>query len=96
MNFNSIKATCTGKDDFADGHCSLTTCPVRFPVFYLLHGLSDNHTAWLRWSNIDAYVRGLPLIVVMPNGERGFYTDALRPSQKPPLKPIWCGTSSAS
>ncbi len=50
--------------------------PGPFPVFYLLHGLSDNHTSWLRWSNIDAYVRGLPLIVVMPNGERGFYTDS--------------------
>jgi len=51
--------------------------PGPFPVFYLLHGLSDDHTAWTRWSNIDAYVRGLPLIVVMPNGERGFYTDSL-------------------
>ncbi len=51
--------------------------PGPFPVFYLLHGLSDDHTSWLRWSNIDAYVRGLPLIVVMPNGERGFYTDSV-------------------
>lgn len=48
-----------------------------FPVFYLLHGLSDDHTAWTRLSNIEAYVRDLPLIVVMPNGERGFYTDAM-------------------
>ena len=51
--------------------------PGPFPVFYLLHGLSDDHTAWMRWSNIEAYVRGLPLIVVMPNGERGFYTDSV-------------------
>ena len=48
-----------------------------FPVFYLLHGLSDDHTAWTRLSNIEAYVRDLPLIVVMPNGERGFYTDSV-------------------
>ncbi len=47
-----------------------------FPVFYLLHGLSDDHTAWTRRSSIERYVAGLPLIVVMPNGERGFYTDA--------------------
>lgn len=47
-----------------------------FPVFYLLHGLSDDHTAWMRRSSIERYVAGLPLIVVMPNGERGFYTDA--------------------
>ena len=47
-----------------------------FPVFYLLHGLSDDHTAWTRRSSIERYVSGLPLIVIMPNGERGFYTDA--------------------
>ncbi len=50
--------------------------PGPFPVFYLLHGLSDDHTAWTRRSSIERYVAGLPLIVVMPNGERGFYTDA--------------------
>jgi len=50
--------------------------PGPFPVLYLLHGLSDDHTAWTRRSNIERYVQELPLIVVMPNGERGFYTDA--------------------
>jgi len=50
--------------------------PGPLPVLYLLHGLSDDHTAWTRRSNIERYVEGLPLIVVMPNGERGFYTDA--------------------
>ena len=47
-----------------------------FPVFYLLHGLSDDHTAWTRLSSIERYVAGLPLIVIMPDGERGFYTDS--------------------
>jgi putative tributyrin esterase len=47
-----------------------------FPVFYLLHGLSDDHTGWTRRTSIERYVAGLPLIVVMPNGERGFYTNA--------------------
>lgn len=46
-----------------------------FPAFYLLHGLSDDHTVWCRNTRIECYVRDLPLIVVMPNGERGFYTD---------------------
>ena len=50
--------------------------PGPFPVFYLLHGLSDDHTAWTRRTSIERYVGGLPLIVVMPNGERGFYTDS--------------------
>ena len=50
--------------------------PGPFPVLYLLHGLSDDHTAWSRRTSLERYVQDLPLIVVMPNGERGFYTDA--------------------
>jgi putative tributyrin esterase len=45
-----------------------------FPTFYLLHGLSDDHSMWLRRSRIEWYVRDLPLIVVMPDGYRSFYT----------------------
>jgi S-formylglutathione hydrolase FrmB len=46
-----------------------------YPVFYLLHGLSDDYTMWLRRTRIEWYVRQLPLIVVMPDGFRGFYTN---------------------
>jgi len=46
-----------------------------FPVFYLLHGLSDDFTVWQRRTRIEWYVRDLPLIVVMPDGYRGFYTN---------------------
>lgn len=47
-----------------------------YPVYYLLHGLSDNHTIWQRRTSIGRYVQMLPLIVVMPDGGRGFYCDA--------------------
>ena len=50
--------------------------PGPFPVWYLLHGLSDNHTAWTRRTSLERYVGDLPLIVVMPDGGRGFYTDS--------------------
>ena len=50
--------------------------PGPFPVWYLLHGLSDNHTAWTRHTNLERYLGNLPLIVVMPDGGRGFYTDS--------------------
>lgn len=50
--------------------------PGPFPVLYLLHGLSDDYTAWMRNTSIARYVLGLPLIVVMPDGGRGFYCDA--------------------
>ncbi|HEX2998944.1 MAG TPA: alpha/beta hydrolase family protein [Armatimonadota bacterium] len=46
-----------------------------YPVLYLLHGLSDDHRAWSSWTGLDRYVRKLPLIVVMPDGERSFYTN---------------------
>jgi len=48
-----------------------------FPVFYLLHGLSDDHTIWTRRTSLERYLEGLPLIVVMPDGGRGFYCDAV-------------------
>ncbi len=47
-----------------------------FPVFYLLHGLSDDYSAWTRQTHIEQYARDYPMIVVMPDGGRGFYTDA--------------------
>ncbi|MFI5358245.1 MAG: alpha/beta hydrolase [Opitutales bacterium] len=46
-----------------------------FPVFYLLHGLSDDASVWMRHTRIEYYARELPLVVVMPDGYRGFYTD---------------------
>ena len=46
-----------------------------YATLYLLHGLSDDSTIWLRRSRIEAYVREWPLMVVMPDGYRGFYTD---------------------
>ena len=44
---------------------------------FLLHGLSDDHTAWSRYTSIERYVDGVPLIVVMPDGGRSFYVDAV-------------------
>jgi S-formylglutathione hydrolase FrmB len=46
-----------------------------FHTLYLLHGLSDDHTTWVRRTRIEWYVRELPLIIVMPDGFRGWYTD---------------------
>lgn len=50
--------------------------PGPYATWYLLHGLSDDHSAWTRRTSVERYVDGLPVIVVMPDGERGFYTDA--------------------
>jgi S-formylglutathione hydrolase FrmB len=47
----------------------------RYPVLYLLHGLSDDHTTWLRRTSIERYVDPLGLAVVMPAVHRSFYAD---------------------
>ncbi|MBU0951272.1 MAG: esterase family protein [Elusimicrobia bacterium] len=47
----------------------------KHPALYLLHGLSDDHTAWTRRTSIERYVESLGLAVVMPAVNRSFYTD---------------------
>ncbi|HEY1533193.1 MAG TPA: alpha/beta hydrolase-fold protein [Polyangiaceae bacterium] len=45
------------------------------PVLWLLHGLSDDETAWARFSGIERYVQALDLAVVMPNVHRSYYSN---------------------
>jgi len=46
-----------------------------FPVLYLLHGLSDDATAWLRQTRLERHLEGTGLLVVMPQVHRSYYTD---------------------
>lgn len=52
--------------------------PGPWPVMFLLHGLSDDHTIWQRRTRIESYMEGTNLMVVMPDGGRGFYCDAVQ------------------
>ncbi|WP_027345927.1 alpha/beta hydrolase [Hamadaea tsunoensis] len=45
------------------------------PVLYLLHGLSDDDTIWLRHTSIERYAAQRGLAVVMPQVHRSFYAD---------------------
>lgn len=47
----------------------------KYRTLYLLHGHSDDHTAWQRWTSIERYVEDLNLAVVMPAVNLSFYTD---------------------
>lgn len=47
--------------------------PGPYPVLYQLHGASDDHTAWVRLSNLTRHVAGLPLLVVLPDGGLSFW-----------------------
>jgi S-formylglutathione hydrolase FrmB len=44
-------------------------------VLYLLHGLSDDHTAWSRYTSIGRYAEAAGLAVVMPAVHRSFYAN---------------------
>lgn len=50
----------------------------KYPVLFLLHGLSDDHTIWMRRTSIERYADPLGLAVVMPAVGRSYYTDMKR------------------
>ncbi|SNY60451.1 alpha/beta hydrolase [Paractinoplanes atraurantiacus] len=45
------------------------------PLLYLLHGLTDDDTAWTRFTSIERYATAHGLAVVMPQVHRSFYAD---------------------
>lgn len=47
----------------------------RYPTLYLLHGLSDDHTTWMRRTSIERYAAEKNIAVVMPAVARSFYQD---------------------
>ena len=47
----------------------------KYPVLYLLHGMTDNQTIWTRNTSIERYAAEHGIAVVMPNAHLGWYTD---------------------
>jgi S-formylglutathione hydrolase FrmB len=54
----------------------------KYPVVYLLHGYSDNETAWVQFGNVNqAADKAIannditPMIIVMPQGELNWYVN---------------------
>lgn len=54
--------------------------PAGPPLLYLLHGLSDDESIWLRRTSIDRHAAEKGLAVVMPRAERSFYQDEVHGS----------------
>lgn len=46
-----------------------------WPVLYAYHGGRDNHTSWTRSTDIEGMARQYDVMVVMPAGDNGSYTD---------------------
>lgn len=45
------------------------------PVLYLLHGMSDNNTSWLRKTRLERLVKNTPVAVVLPNADLSWYSN---------------------
>ena len=47
----------------------------KYKCLYLLHGLTDDHTIWMRRTSIERYATKYGIAVVMPCGHRSFYSN---------------------
>ncbi len=47
----------------------------KLKCLYLLHGLSDDETIWMRRTSIERYAAKYGICVVMPGGAKSFYSD---------------------
>jgi putative tributyrin esterase len=53
-----------------------TSKTTRYPVLYLLHGLTGHYSDWITRSNVADYAGAYRIIVVMPEANDGWYTDS--------------------
>lgn len=48
----------------------------RYPVLYLLHGLGGHYSDWATRTHLAEYATQYQMIIVMPEGNDGWYTDS--------------------
>ena len=48
------------------------------PVLYLLHGMSQDYSCWLRFSKIEQYADEFGIAVIMPDANMSWYADMKR------------------
>jgi S-formylglutathione hydrolase FrmB len=49
----------------------------RFSVIYLLHGLTGHYNNWAENTKLEQYAANYNYIIVMPEGNNGWYTDSV-------------------
>jgi putative tributyrin esterase len=52
-----------------------------YPVLYLLHGHSGDHTSWTANTPLTNYAANFAMIIVTPEGRDGWYTDSATVSE---------------
>jgi putative tributyrin esterase len=53
-----------------------TSQTTRYPVLYLLHGLTGHYSDWITHTNVADYAAKYRMIIVMLEGNNGWYTDS--------------------
>jgi putative tributyrin esterase len=54
----------------------LFTSRKNYPVLYLLHGHGGDHSSWIANTPLTTYASNFNLIIVLPEGQDGWYTDS--------------------
>ncbi|HEY0765292.1 MAG TPA: alpha/beta hydrolase family protein [Pyrinomonadaceae bacterium] len=54
-----------------------TSTTTRYPVLYLLHGLTGHYSDWIARTNVADYASEYRMIVVMPEGNNSWYIDSV-------------------
>ncbi|MGJ8730814.1 alpha/beta hydrolase [Listeria aquatica] len=67
----SISIILPERDDWFQAHGNQTP----YPTLYLLHGLSNNHSTYVRNTNIERYASEKGIAVVMPSFDHSFYSN---------------------
>lgn len=49
----------------------------KFKTLYLFHGLEDDQSSWIRYTNVEHYAKTKNIALVIPRVETSFYTDML-------------------
>ena len=55
---------------------TLITSSKRYPVLYLLHGWNGQPQGWLTETRLKEYAAHYQLIIILPEGDNGWYTDS--------------------
>ncbi len=64
------------------GYSETSNAATRYPVVYLLHGLTGNYANWTDRTKLADHAAGLGMIIVTPEGENGWYTDGTNAADK--------------
>ena len=47
----------------------------KYKALYLLHGMLDDHSCWMRWSRVEEYAEAHEVALIMPSGSNSFYVN---------------------